>query len=187
MDRKTRTSHVVAVVAASSFAAFGMTAPVAAQPVAGDRGAGNSTLAVSPTTRDFITQAGVSGQFEIQSSQLALDRATDPAVRTFAELMVRDHTRIALDLKALVVKLNLDTTPPAALDEAHLKKMDKLRGLSGAEFSAEYIDMQEDGHEDAVSLFKRYAAGGDIPALKDWAGITLPVLQHHLDMADKLD
>lgn len=38
-----------------------------------------------------------------------------------------------------------------------------------------------------MSLFERYAKGGDNPALKDGAGKTLPALQHHLDMAQTLD
>jgi len=41
-------------------------------------------------------------------------------------------------------------------------------------------------HKDAVSLFQRYRNGGDNPQLKNWAGKTLPALQSHLDMAQKL-
>jgi putative membrane protein len=47
--------------------------------------------------------------------------------------------------------------------------------------------MQISAHKDAVSLFERYAKGGDNPELKEWAGKTLPALQHHLDMAQGLD
>jgi putative membrane protein len=47
--------------------------------------------------------------------------------------------------------------------------------------------MQVSAHKDAVSLFERYAKGGDNPKLKDWAGNTLPALQHHLQMAQELD
>ena len=47
--------------------------------------------------------------------------------------------------------------------------------------------MQVSAHKDAVSLFERYSKSGDNPKLKDWAGKTLPALQHHLDMAQHLD
>jgi putative membrane protein len=46
--------------------------------------------------------------------------------------------------------------------------------------------MQKDAHEDAVSLFERYSKGGDNAALKTWAGITLPALKHHREMAKDL-
>jgi putative membrane protein len=37
-----------------------------------------------------------------------------------------------------------------------------------------------------VSLFERYAKGGDNAKLKDWADKTLPTLRHHLNMANDL-
>jgi putative membrane protein len=47
--------------------------------------------------------------------------------------------------------------------------------------------MQVSAHEDAVSLFERYAKGGDNAKLKDWAGKTLPNLQYHLQMAETMN
>jgi putative membrane protein len=47
--------------------------------------------------------------------------------------------------------------------------------------------MQVSAHKDAVSLFERYAKGGDDAKLKDWAGKTLPALQHHLEMAQEMN
>ena len=54
------------------------------------------------------------------------------------------------------------------------------------DFAGEYDPMQVSAHKDAVSLFERYAKGGEDPKLKDWAGKTLPALQHHLEMAQDL-
>jgi putative membrane protein len=47
--------------------------------------------------------------------------------------------------------------------------------------------MQVSAHKDAVSLFERYAQGGDNAKLKDWATKTLPALQHHLQLAQQMD
>jgi putative membrane protein len=49
------------------------------------------------------------------------------------------------------------------------------------------LSAQVSAHKSAVSLFDRYAKGGDNAKLKDWAQKTLPHLQHHLDMANMLD
>jgi putative membrane protein len=54
------------------------------------------------------------------------------------------------------------------------------------DFSSDFDSMQVSAHKDAVSLFERYAKGGENPKLKDWAGKTLPALQHHLEMAQNL-
>jgi putative membrane protein len=76
---------------------------------------------------------------------------------------------------------------PTALHDSHKDKLDKLKNASGAEFSEIFDEQQISAHKDAVSLFERYAKGGDNAALKDWAGQTLPKLQHHLEMAKQLD
>ena len=47
--------------------------------------------------------------------------------------------------------------------------LDKLRSLSGSDFNKQYKRDQVSAHKDAVSLFQRYAQGGDDAALKDWA------------------
>ena len=52
---------------------------------------------------------------------------------------------------------------------------------------AEYHSDQDAGHKDAVSLFTRFAKGGENPELKAWATKTLPDLQGYLKMAQDLD
>ena len=76
---------------------------------------------------------------------------------------------------------------PAALDDGSKKKLAKLQDAKPENFAGEYDPMQVSAHKDAVSLFERYAKGGDNAKLKDWAGTTLPHLQHHLEMAQALD
>jgi len=76
---------------------------------------------------------------------------------------------------------------PAALDSSHQSKLDKLKAASGEDFSSDFDSMQVSAHKDAVSLFERYAKGGDNADLKAWADKTLPALKHHLEMAQDLD
>jgi putative membrane protein len=60
------------------------------------------------------------------------------------------------------------------------------KSASGKNFSSDFNSDQVSAHKDAVSLFERYAKGGDNPDLKDWAGNTVPTLRHHLEMAQEL-
>jgi putative membrane protein len=75
---------------------------------------------------------------------------------------------------------------PAELDDEHKQMLEKLRGESGADFSKDYNQMQLAGHKEAVALFEAYGKSGDNKALKSWAAKTLPHLQEHLAMAEKL-
>jgi putative membrane protein len=75
---------------------------------------------------------------------------------------------------------------PSTLDSSQQSKLDKLKDASGKDFSSDFDSDQVSAHKNAVSLFERYGKSGDNADLKDWAGKTLPTLQHHLDMAQEL-
>jgi putative membrane protein len=123
--------------------------------------------------------------FEIESSKLALDKKI-AADKAFAQRMVHDHTQTTEQLKSLVKTHTVEAQLPAELDDQHKEMLEKLRGESGADFSKDYNDMQLSGHKEAVALFEAYAKSGDNVALKKWAAKTLPHLQEHLAMAEKL-
>ena len=140
----------------------------------------NSTLGIAPTTADFVQEAAVSDMFEIQSSQLAVDKLKGPE-GDFAKMMINDHTKTSSELKALATEANV--TVPGTMDASHQSMLDKLKDLNGDDFRKMYFSDQVSGHKDAVSLFQRYGNGGENAKIKDWAMTTLPALQHHLGMA----
>ncbi len=151
----------------------------------GEKTGVNSTLGIAPTTADFVKEAAISDMFELQSNKLAEDKGTAQE-KSFARQMITDHTKTTNDLKGLVNSGKVKAEIPATLDSSHQSKLDKLKGASGKDFSSDFDSYQVSAHKDAVSLFERYAKGGDNPDLKDWAGKTLPTLRHHLDMAQEL-
>jgi putative membrane protein len=171
-----------------SFVALGclvLAGPALAQSL-GEKTGVNSTLGITPTTVDFVKEVALSDMFEIQSNKLAEEKGNAPE-KSFAAMMVTDHTKTSTELKGLVSSGEAQAELPTALDDSHQKKLDKLKGESGKDFSSDFDSMQVSAHKDAVSLFERYAKGGDNDRLKSWAGTTLPTLQHHLEMAQGLD
>jgi putative membrane protein len=158
--------------------------PALAQSV-GEKTGVNSTLGIAPTTADFVKEVAISDMFEIESSRLAQDKGNAPE-KSFASQMVGDHTKTSTELKGLVSTGKVKADLPTALDSSHQSKLDKLKGESGKDFSSDFDSIQVSAHKDAVSLFERYAKGGDNADLKNWAGKTLPALKHHLEMAQDL-
>jgi putative membrane protein len=146
----------------------------------------NSTLGIAPTTPDFVKEAATSDMLEIEVGKIAQSKG-NASEKKFADQMIADHTKTSTELKGLVSNGDLKADIPSGLDDASKKKLDKLRDAKPEDFAGEYDPMQVSAHKDAVSLFERYAKGGDNPKLKDWAGKTLPALQHHLEMAQELD
>ncbi|MFC7054240.1 DUF4142 domain-containing protein [Hansschlegelia quercus] len=169
---KTTTVLAVLLLAAS---------PALAQSV-GEKSGVNSVLGVTPSTEDFVLQAAQSDMFEIQSSKLASTQSDK--VKDFAQQMVEAHSKTTSELKSAV---GSKMTLPTDVSSSQKSMLDDLKTRKGDDLADQYIDDQVSAHKDAVSLFQRYADGGDSPELKAWAAKTLPDLQHHLEMAQALD
>ena len=137
------------------------------------------------TTTDFVRTVAISDMFEVQSSTLALDKQL-PSDKEFAQRMIHDHTKTTAQLKHLVNSGQVKAQLPAEIDAPHQQMLDQLRNETGANFVKDYDRMQLEGHREAVALFAKYAKDGDNSALKHWAAQTLPHLQEHLAMAEKL-
>src|SRR4051794_10767190 len=161
-----------------------LASPALGQSV-GEKTGINSALGVAPTTADFVKEVAISDMFEVESNKLA-QRKGNPQEKSFAQQMVTDHTKTSNELKSMVQGGKVQAELPTALDSSHQSKLDKLKDQSGNDFSSNFDSYQVSAHKDAVSLFERYASGGDNPELKNWAGKTLPALKHHLEMAQEL-
>ena len=151
----------------------------------GEKTGVNSALGITPKTEDFIKEAATSDMLEIAAAKVAQEKGNADE-KKFAEQMITDHTKTSAELKGMVPS-DMQSAIPSSLDDASQKKLDKLRDTKPEDFAGEYDPMQVSAHKDAVSLFERYSKGGDNPKLKDWAGKTLPTLQHHLEMAEAMN
>jgi putative membrane protein len=152
----------------------------------GEKSGVNSVLGTSPSTQDFVTQAAMGDMLEIETGKLAEQKAADSKIKPFAKQLIADHQKTAEELKSLISGGKVKANVPPALDSSHQSKVDKLKGLSGADFDKAFDDLQRSAHKDATSLFERYAKGGENADLKAFAAKHLPTLQHHLKMAEDL-
>src|ERR1700755_1074410 len=172
-----RTILAIAITAALSSTSF-------AQSV-GEKTGVNSVLGITPKTEDFIKEAAMSDMLEIEAAKIAQQKG-DAEEKKFAAQMITDHTKTSSELKGMVSG-DMKVALPTGLDDASQKKLDKLNDAKPEDFAGQYDPMQVSAHKDATSLFERYAKGGNDSKLKDWAGKTLPALQHHLEMAQDMN
>lgn len=142
---------------------------------------------VSEDTTNFVEKAAVSNTFEIRSSEIALDRSQNEAIRDFARRMITDHTMVKQNMTDTLQAAGIALHNPESLDEKHLEKVRTLQSTGRGQFDRQYIDMQMEAHEEAVSLFEEYAENGDNEQVRQFAAQTLPALQQHKDQVDQLD
>jgi putative membrane protein len=145
-------------------------------------GAVPALAAVSGADKTFATEAAHGGLAEVQMGQLALQKASSPQVKEFAQRMVTDHTQANQDLMHLGKSENL--TLPTQLDAKHKSEMDRLSAMSGNAFDAAYMQHMVQDHKKTVADFQKQAQSGSDPALKSFAKKYLPIIQQHLQMAE---
>lgn len=146
-----------------------------------------SAIMPTPSAQDFVNKAAKSDAFEIEAAKLAVAQAQSPEVKAFAAQMIKAHTDSSAKVKAAAGKAKPAIKPDATLTRDQREDLAELKKLTGAKFDDEYVDGQVDAHEDALSLMRSYASGGNDPALKATAGEIAPVVKGHLKMARELE
>lgn len=142
--------------------------------------------AEAKTTADaYVAASGKSDLYEINSSQVALQKSQNPAVKKFAQMMIDHHQKTTAATMKAAQKAGLNPPPPA-LDPGATASINELQTASGADFDRLYLGQQVPAHQAALDLQQSYAAGGDKAPLKANAKTTAPIVKRHLDQATKL-
>ena len=144
--------------------------------------AASATPAATP--QDFVNQAASSGMFEVQSSELALERAGSDEVKDFARMMIRDHGELNEQLKAVAAGKGL--TVPAEIAGPAAQHMEAVMGAEGDSFDQAYLDHQAQAHAEAIALFEPWAEQTDDT---DMAALAQKAVQHirtHQETLEKI-
>jgi putative membrane protein len=140
---------------------------------------------LSAEDRKFMMEAAQGGMLEVEASRLAMERASSADVKQFAQQLMKDHTDG--NEKLMQIAHDKGIQLPKQLDAKHQQQLSKLGKLKGKEFDQAY--MSEMGHKDHkkdIQAFEKQARQGKDPELRAFAEETLPVLQKHLSMAQKV-
>jgi putative membrane protein len=133
---------------------------------------------------DFVNNAAKGGTTEVQLGHLAAQKSKNPEVQRFASRMVRDHSKIDVKLTALASSKGVQLPDGKGLmnDATYLE----LKVLSGKEFDKAYVKAMVADHKDDVSSFEKQSADAQDPDVKSFAARTLPMLQEHLNIIEKI-
>jgi putative membrane protein len=133
---------------------------------------------------DFVTRASNSNLFAIEESRLALNRASDPQVKTFARRAIEDHGKAEAELQTQAK--GSGAVVPTKLDHDHQARLTALRGKSGAEFDKAYGADQGENHSNALTLYADYMLCGGNEKLHALAIKMIPITEAQLKDAQAL-
>jgi len=98
--------------------------------------------------KDFVKDIASASIAEVELGRMALDKAANPDVKKFAQMMVDDHTKANEELTNFASQSNIPV--PSATDDKHNDLRDKLAQKTGADFDKDYMDAMVDGHKDVM-------------------------------------
>ena len=143
------------------------------------------------TDASILGLIGANNAGEVKESQLAEKKATNPAVKKFAQQLVTEHRAFALEMRALAQKLSV--TPDTADSDVH-KVMDNARDQikeltdkpAGADWDKKYIDNQIDDHKAMLDKLQDAAKSTNNAELRGAIEKASGTVQEHLTKAQSL-
>jgi putative membrane protein len=133
---------------------------------------------------EFLTKAASGGMLEVQLGQQVSQKATTPEAKSFAQQMITDHTKANEELKDLAAKKNI--VLPTTLGQDQQKVYDEVLAEKGPELDKKYVQAMIADHEEDIKEFEAAVTNSKDSDVRAFAQRTLPVLQMHLSMVQKM-
>lgn len=99
---------------------------------------GAAIAKVAPADAAFLTQDVQGGRYELALAKLGAAKAKAPAVRRYAQELVRDHQSANATLTALVRQEGVSA--PSGMTAQDRQKLTRIQGLSGPAFDKAFVD-----------------------------------------------
>jgi putative membrane protein len=138
-----------------------------------------SGAAFAAPPAQFLHKAIQGNYSEVTLGRMIQNRSSNPQVRNFGAMLVRDHSHGLAQAQAIAARLRLRvplTLTPEARRESVL-----LRHLSRRAFDREVRRYMINDHQKDIAEFRAQARSGD-RATSGYAAATVPVMQRHLSM-----
>ena len=139
-------------------------------------------FAQDKASQKFLKEA-IEGNFaEVQMGQLAQKNGSSEGVRSFGQMLAKDHSDA--NQKATAAANNLGMTPPTAPNAKQKAAHDRMAKLSGAAFDRAFAKNMVADHKKDIKDYEKEAKMSD--AAGSYAKEALPTLHKHLEAAQNL-
>ena len=143
------TAVMAAAITAGSGLSYGMQQGSQAVPPHGQADHGQ---AASTDARAFVNDMTIAGLAEVQLGKMASEKGSSADVKSFGQMMVKDHSQANDELKQAAAQLKIQ--PPREIDQKHKDLASKLSKLQGAEFDREYVNAMVQGHQEVLGKLR---------------------------------
>lgn len=140
------------------------------------------TLQSASADAEFLKEAARANEAEVALAALAQKQATDPRVKSVADVLRRDHEAARTEIQKLAKPRNVEIT---AMTVGQLAAHNRLEKMSGADFDRAWVTEMIELHRDTRGLYSRATRSADVE-IKTLATLQATNLEDHLKRAKAL-
>jgi putative membrane protein len=133
---------------------------------------------------NFVKEATQGGLMEVKMGQTAKDRGSSPEVKSYGEMLVKDHSKANERLTQLASQKGVNLAKD--IEHKHTDHIMDMEKKSGADFDRAFIEHAVKDHRKDISKFERASRDLNDSELKAFATETLPKLRAHLQEAERI-
>ncbi|GAB3694792.1 hypothetical protein GCM10027592_16150 [Spirosoma flavus] len=137
---------------------------------------------LSSADQSLMMEVAKGGMMQMAVSQVAVQKATSPEVREYAQAEVDEQTGLSTKLKEIASAKGI--TLPSSPDSETQAMVSKLQGMSGASLDKMYMDeIGVKGHQKLDGVMSKVESSASDPSLKGVGSAAHPLVKTHLNVA----
>jgi putative membrane protein len=157
------TVAAIAIIISGCSKTEGTKPPSSEQPAGRSGAVGTGGAGANLSDYDFVRDVALKNMAEVELGRMALDKATNLEIKSFAQRLIDDYGAAGHNLKSVMSGQPIEW--PVQLDDKHRKIADELAKKEGANFDRDYVKAMVEGLQDlAAKLESRL----DVQSLADW-------------------
>jgi putative membrane protein len=139
----------------------------------------SQTVMTDEESSSFLVKAADGSMMEVQLGQMARERGIDLKLKSFAAMMVHDHSAASDEVKAMAANRNV-VLPPSVSDDGK-KIIDDLTSKTSKAFDRAYADAVIKKHQSDIDMFEKAGDKVNDSEIKIFINNTIPKLKNHVD------
>ena len=140
------------------------------------------SFAQDKASQKFLKEAIEGNLAEVQMGQLAGKNGKSDGVRSFGQMLQKDHSEA--NQKATAAANQMGMSPPSEPNSKQKAMYDRMSKLSGDKFDREFAKHMVADHKKDIKEYEKEAKKDD--AAGAYAKAALPTLRKHLETAQSL-
>lgn len=136
---------------------------------------------VSAKDVEFASAVTNNALNKVNTGKMALEKSTNSRVKSFATMLVNDHTKLGNEMNQIAKDKNI--TLPALSGMAEMRQANRLAMKQGNDFDKAFLDAMMFDEKKALDICENGSKTCKDASLKAFAVKSLPVLKMHLDSA----